>query len=140
MGKGKKFKRPSSKNSKHFQIRDTEPSPDYDLHKPIFSLKYMPYQGSCCISKCQKEKKSLILDKILKLSQSKWKEIQGSGNKKSGFEIIPHHRFKVSLPTVLTPEVTILVARYDGDGGRFAGFREKNIFHIVLVGKDLYPH
>jgi hypothetical protein len=139
MARGRKFRRPSNKSSKHFQIKDTEPSPDYDLRPPIFSLKYMPYQGHCCISKCQKGKKALILDKILKLSQSKWKEIRGFP-KKSGFETIPHHRFKVSLPATLTPEVTIEVARYDGDGGRFAGFREKDIFHIVLVGKDLYPH
>ena len=139
MAKGKELKRLHNKSSKRFQIKDTEPSPDYDLRPPIFSLKYMLYQRRCCISKCQTGKKARILDKILKLSQSKWKDIRGFP-KKSGFEPIPHHRFKVSLPAILTPEVTIEVARYDGDGGRFAGFREKDIFHIVLVGKDLYPH
>lgn len=139
MAKGKEFKRPPNKNSKRLQIKDIKPAPDYDSRKPIFSLKYMPYQKACCISKCEKGKKSLILDKILKFSQSTWSQIRQL-RKKSGFEPMPHYRFKVPLPPVLTPEVTIQVARYDGDGGRLAGFRDKDIFHIVLVGKDLYSH
>jgi len=56
-----------------------------------------------------------------------------------GFEPIPSHRFKVTLPSILTPDVSILVTRYD-KGGRMAGFREKDIYHIVLVGSDLYSH
>jgi len=140
MGKKKKgFKRPSSKSGKRFQIKETKPHVDYNSHKPIFSLRHMPYQKACCISTCEKGKKSLILDKILRLSQSTWLEIR-SFPKKFGFEPMPHYRFNVSLPPILTPEVTILVARYDGNGGRLAGFRDKDIFHIVLAGKELYSH
>ena len=139
MAKGKDFKRLTNKSGKRFKIKDIDPLPDYNSHKPIFSLKHMIYQGSCCISKCQEEKNSLILDTILRLSQSTWVQIRGF-SRNSGFEKIPRHRFKVSFPTTITPEVPILVARYDGDGGRMAGFRERDIYHIVLVGKNLYSH
>ena len=139
MGKKRGFKRPSHKSSKRFQIKAEEPTVSYNSRKPIFSLKYMPYLQDYCISRCERGKKSLILDKILKLSQSTWSEIR-SLRMRSGFEIMPRHRFSISLPSVLTPEVQILVARYDGDGGRLAGFRDKDVFHIVLAGKDLYPH
>lgn len=139
MVKRKNLKPPSNKTGKRFDVRHIEPSINYDSHNPIFSLKHMRYQGPYCISKCQEEKKSLILDTILRLSQSTWAQIR-SLSKKTGFEKIPRHRFKVSFPPNITPEVPIIVARYDGDGGRLAGFREKDIYHILLVGKDLYPH
>ncbi len=59
--------------------------------------------------------------------------------KEQGFETIPRHRFDIALPPILTPEVAILVTRYDG-GGRLAGYRDRDIYHIVLVGEDLYSH
>jgi len=138
MGKRKNLKYPNPKASKRFSI-EIEPSIDYNKLPPIFSLKHMTYQGPCCISKCEREEKSFILDTIQRLSQSTWREIRG-WKKETGFEKMPHYRFKVPLPTILTPDVAILVTRYDGQGGRIAGFREKDIFHIVLVGKDLYSH
>lgn len=139
MTKGKKLKKPTSKNTIHFKIREETPPVNYNLLKPSFSLKHMAYGGSYCISSCPNEEKSLIMDALLRLSQHTWREIRGLP-KKSGFEKIPHHRFKVSLPRIFTPEVPILVARYNGNGGRLAGYRENDIYHIVLVGRDLYSH
>ncbi len=139
MAKGKQIKRPSSKRSKRLKVKDPEPPPDYDLHKPIFSFKYMNYRRRYCISMCQNDKKSLIIDTLLRFSQLTWREIK-SLPKESGFEKMPSYRFKVGLPEILTPEVSILVARYDGEGGRLAGFRDKDIYHVVLVGTELYPH
>lgn len=139
MAKGKELKRPKYRSGKLIQFKHLEPPINYSKLPLIFSLKYMIYQGNCCISRCEKEEKSLILDTIQRLSQSTWNEIIG-WRKEIGFEKMPHHRFKVSLPNVLTPEVSILVTRYDGEGGRLAGFRERDIFHIVLAGKDLYSH
>jgi hypothetical protein len=133
------FKSPPYKSGKRVQLKNTKPSIGYDSQKPVFSLQYMPYGRSCCISRCQKNKKSRILDKILRLSQLTWAEIKKLG-KESGFETIPRDRFKVTFPPAVTPEVKILVARYDGDGGRFAGFKINDIFHVVFVGKGLYPH
>lgn len=138
MAKGKDFKKPSNRTSKRFQTENLEPLPNYDLHKPVFSLKYMRYQRDHCISKCETESKSLIIDTFLRLSQFTWSQLR-TFPKNIAFEQIPHYRFKASFPAVITPEVPVLVARYD-DGGRIAGFREKDIFHVVLAGKDLYSH
>jgi hypothetical protein len=140
MGKRKKtLQHLSNKTGKRFDIKDIKPIVNYDSRKPIFSLKHMAYKGSYCISKCQGNTKSLILDTILRLSQSTWAQIK-SFPKDTGFEKIPSDRFKVPFPPIITPEVPILVVRYDGHGGRLAGFRDKDVYHIILVGKDLYSH
>jgi hypothetical protein len=139
MAKGKNFKHPPNKTSKRIQIKELPPSVNYNLQKPIFSFKYMVYQGPCCISTRQEIRKSFIIDKLLQLSQFTWDELIRQ-RRELAFEKIPAHRFKVPLPKILTPEVTILVARYDNEGGRLAGFRDKDVFHVVLAGRDLYPH
>jgi len=138
MAKGKEFKRPTSKKSKRFKVDDLEPSPNYDLYKPIFSFRYMKYQGPCCISTRRKDKKSLIIDTLLRLSQLTWRQIINLP-REQGFEKMPIYRFNVPLPSVFTPEVPILVARYD-KSGRLAGFRNKDIYHVVLAGRNLYSH
>lgn len=139
MARRKNLKRPSLKSGKNFQIQDIEPTPiDYNKLPPLFSLKHMSYQGSYCISRCQQVEQAEILNKIQRLSQATWAEIRG-WDKKMGFEPMPPHRFQAALPSILTPDVTILVARYD-QTGRMAGFRENDVYHIVLVGRDLYSH
>jgi hypothetical protein len=138
MAKGKEFKHLKNKPSNRFQTDNLASPPNYDLHKPIFSLKHMRYQGDYCISKCERETKSLIIDTILRLSQYTWAQLK-TFPKNTAFEPIPIHRFKASFPPVVTEEVSILVARYD-NGGRIAGYREKDIFHIIIAGKDLYSH
>ena len=139
MGKKKLIRSLALKDTHHLRIKDAPPNINYDLQKPIFSLKHMKYQSTHCISKCPDEKKALILATLLRLTQKTWQDLR-SLPKKQGFEPMPHNQFKVPLPPVVTPEVTILVAQYDGDGGRLAGYRENDVYHILLVGKDLYSH
>lgn len=141
MAKGKELRKLRHKKTDHIRVGKVTAEPDYDLFKPLFSFKYINYLGDNCISRCAEEKKALILSKLLRLSQSIWQEIKKM-SKDQGFEPIPQFRFTatVPLPENLTPEATILVARYDGDGGRIAGFRDKDIYHIVLVGRNLYSH
>lgn len=138
MAKGKEFKHFQPKSGKRFKIPNLEQPTDYGKLKPSFSLKHMVYQGRCCISNCQREEKAHILETIQRLSQATWDEIMG-WKREMGFEHLPYHRFNVPLPKIFTPEETILVVRYSGPG-RIAGFREKDVYHIVLVGTDLYPH
>jgi hypothetical protein len=138
MAKGKEFKKINNRTSQRFQTENIEPTPNYDFNKPIFSLKHMRYQGDHCISKCETDIKSLIIDTLLRLSQFTWSQLK-TFPKNTAFEQLPHHRFKAPFPPIVTPEVPILVVRYD-DGGRIAGFRERDIFHVILAGKDLYSH
>ena len=139
MAKGKEFKRPPNRKTKRLKVEDSSPPPNYDLHKPVFSFKYMNYGRRCCISMFEIDKKSLVMDTLLRFSQLTWKQITNLP-RELGFEKMPPHRFTVSLPRKITPEVTILVARFDDKGGRLAGFRDKDIYHVVLAGKNLYPH
>ena len=135
----KGFRSPKNKKGKRFKIDDLTEPPNYDLSRPIFSFKHMKYQKHCCISMCGEDEKSFIIDTLLRFSQLTWREIKRLP-KQAGFEKMPSYRFKVALPKILTPEVSILVARYDGKGGRIAGFRNKDVYHVVLAGKNLYPH
>lgn len=141
MAKGRDFKKPHAKTTNRIQISDAEYPQNYDLLKPSFSFKFIRYLGQHCVSQCAEDKKALILSKLLKLSQSTWKDIRRMP-REQGFEPIPENSFLVPVPRPphITPEATILVTRYDGDGGRLAGFRDKDTYHVVLAGKDLYPH
>jgi hypothetical protein len=139
MAKRKGLKRPEHKTGNRFQVKPPERTIDYNKLPPIFSLKHMLYQGHSCISRCEQREKANIIDKIQMLSQATWNDIKGWG-KELGLEKMPRYRFKVALPANITPEVPILVTRYGNKGGRMAGFQENDIFHIVLVGKDLYSH
>jgi len=139
MSKGRDFKKPSSKKTRHFEIKESPPTPNYDLQKPIFSLRNIKYQGNYCISKCKEESKSAILDKLLRISQLTWRQIKSQSREDLGCESIPQDRFIAPFPSVVTPEVTILVFRFS-NVGRIAGYRENDIFHIVLVGPKLYKH
>ena len=139
MAKGKDFKKPYPKSSQHFQVTGIPSNIDYDLQPPVFSLKHMQYQRDYCISQCDEETKSAILEKLLKISQLTWRKIRSEPKDGLGCEQIPQHRFIASFPSTITPEVTILVFRYS-KAGRIAGYREKDMYHVLLVGPDLYKH
>ena len=137
--KGKSLKKPKSKSSKRFKVGEDAEKKDYNSMPPIFSLKYMQYGGGCCISNCEIKDRSVILDKMLMLSQIAWKQIVSQPKTGNGCESIPQFRFNKPIPRVVTPEVNILVFRYS-EAGRIAGFRVKDVYHIIMVGDDLYSH
>jgi len=113
---------------------------DYQKLKPIFSFIYMKYQGPACLSRCDQEGKASIIEKLLELSQITWEQIHNTRRQGLGYELIPINRFSVSMPPFVTPDVDKLqVFRYSSSG-RIAGIRERDIYHILLVGTSLYPH
>jgi hypothetical protein len=85
--------------------------------------------------------KSSVTDTIIRLSQLTWKEINSQPRRHGlGYEKIPQEQFIVPLPRPpVTPEVSIKVFRHS-QKGRIAGYQMMNIFHILLVGDDLYDH
>ena len=52
-----------------------------------------------------------------------------------GYERIPQKRFKIALPSSVTPEVDMMVFRFSS-AGRIAGYRINDVFHIVVVGPN----
>jgi len=140
MSKGKEFKRPLSKRSKRFKVEEQrEEKVNCDSLNPIFSFFHMPYRGSFCLTGCSQSDKTSVADKLVELSQLTWNAIISSPRTGLGFEKIPQRQFKVILPKIVTPEVTIKVFRHS-QGGRIAGFRENQIYHILAIGDDLYDH
>ena len=98
MGKGKDFKKLKNKRSKNFQVNTTIQEFDFDQFPPIFSLNHIKYLGDYCLSKCSEENKSVILYKLLRISQLTWKEIKTAHRKGLGCEQIPQHEFKAPFP------------------------------------------
>ena len=139
MSKGKEFKKPGFKSTKRFEVKKEPPKINYDNQKPIFAFYHMQYRKTNCLSQSAPMDKSTVTDKLVALSQITWKDIISSPRTGLGFEKIPQRQFKVPLPPVVTPDVTIKVFRHSV-AGRIAGFRKNDIYHILIVGDNLYDH
>ncbi|MBU4316127.1 MAG: hypothetical protein KKF30_02500 [Proteobacteria bacterium] len=139
MGKHGNFKKADIKSSKNFEIKNQD-RVDYNLKKPMFSFYHMRYGQPECLSTCEVPIKASVTNTLIRLSQFTWKDLGLNRKDALGFEIIPQKQFNVALPTPpITPEVDMMVFRHSR-GGRIAGFREDNIYHILLVGNKLYKH
>jgi hypothetical protein len=139
MGRKNRIISPQSHGSKRISIDTIPPPQKHDQDKPSFSLKYMNYGSKYCISKCEKKDKSAIIDKLLRISQSTWIQIISKSRQGQGYEIITQNEFIAQLPPVVTPEVDVMVFRYS-KAGRIAGFKDNEVYHIILVGNKLYKH
>ncbi len=129
MAKNKPFKKLATKQTPHFSIPELI---NYEIRKPAFSFHDIQYQGDLCLTKCDDTNKALIVDKLLKLSQLTWKQIDSSPKDTYGYEHIPYTKFIVTLPATVTRETTLLVFRFSHTG-RIAGYRLKDILHVVAV-------
>jgi hypothetical protein len=132
------FKNPPFSETNRFKV--DEGPVDSGNKKPIFSFLHMEYNSESCISRCNNIDKASVLSKLVELSQLTWSQIISSPKKGNGFEMIPISNFHVAMPGYVTEDVDrLLVFRYSRSG-RIAGQRERDIFHILLVGQNLYPH
>jgi hypothetical protein len=139
MAKGKNLRKIKTDKSVHFQVEE-EP-PDYGKLRPIFSFFHMRYGKNYCLSKCSRVDRSEIATALLQISQLSWDEILSVERKSFGLEHIPIKQFNAKVfPKIVTPDVQALLVFSYSHGGRMAGIRQTNIFHILLVGDDLYSH
>ncbi len=114
---------------------------DQESKKPLFSFHHTKYGGSHCLTTCENIVQSSVAVTMVRLSQLTWAEIGLEPKDGLGYEKIHRHQFKVALhlPSTITPDVPILVFRHSS-GGRIAGYKEENIYHILVIGQDLYDH
>ena len=139
MTKKNNFKKPSLQQSSRFQIN--EDPIDYGKSKPIFSFFNMRHGKKYCLSKCGPQEKSDLATLLLGLSQQTWNDIVSTHRKSFGFEHIPIKRFRTTIfPDIVTPDVRSLLVFAYSHGGRVAGLQQDNVFHILLVGNNLYDH
>jgi hypothetical protein len=137
MSKRQNLKTIKPKNTSHFDIKEPQ---NYDKLKPIFSFRHMKYGGKNCLSRCDSPSKALMVNTLLQLSQLTWSEISSTSKESHGKENIPIEQFKMSLPHIVTPDVKSLMVFRFSKSGRMAGIRHNDIYHILIVGADLYKH
>lgn len=137
-----KRKRLQAQEKSGSKYRDPdEPVPDYNSKNPIFSFVHMKYRGEYCVTNCEHKEGYAFLHHLVKISQLTWKEIISSGRKELGYEHIPIRQFHpTTVPSIITEDVTNLVVFAYSHGGRMAGIRDRDTFHIVFVGENLYDH
>ena len=109
---------------------------------PIFSFIFLA--KNCSLKKCDKDKKSALLDRLAKLSTISWDIIDTSHRHSFGYEKIPHEIITCDIPNNITSDTKLIAFRYV-DNLPFVGFRDINIkglFHIVFIDVDfkLYNH
>lgn len=137
MTKRQNLKTIKAKNTSRFQ---TSKPPDYDKLPPIFSFHHMDYGGKNCLSRSGGVFKASIISTLLQLSQQIWSQILSTRKETLGKENIPVKQFKVHLPRIVTPDVKSLMVFRLSESERMAGIRHNDIYHILIVGSNLYNH
>lgn len=107
---------------------------------PIFSLHYL--DPDYCISKCERDEKVALIDKLRELSQLTWRQLELASRHGLGYEFITRSAIRGRVPEHFTEDVDRFIAfRFDGMKP-MVGHREKEIFHLIWVdrGFSLYDH
>lgn len=122
------------------RIKPTLDTTRYDeIDYPVFCLKNL--QKDYSIQNLNKDHKSALMVRLHQLSQKKWVEIQHAHRHGFGSEKISQNSIHPGLPTIVTPDVTLLSLRYLGKHP-FVGFRSGCIFHLLFVDHNfsVYDH
>ena len=140
MAKKQNLKTIQAKDTSRFQTDKLLKIPDYDSLPPIFSFHHMEYGGKNCLSRSDNAFKASTMSTLLRLSQQVWSQILSTRKETLGKENIPVKQFKVKLPRIVTPEVKSLIVFRLSKSERMAGIRHNDIYHILIVGSNLYKH
>lgn len=104
-----------------------------EINYPIFCFKHLQ-------TKPKQDYKFYadFVERLKKLCNLSWKEIDISQRHGFGTEKIDIKQLKPQLPNFVTPDVTDLtIFRANGDNRPFLGLRKNNIFHIIFLRKAL---
>ncbi len=111
-----------------------------DLDYPIFCFKHLHKHHN--LDKCEESEKKSLIEKIVKLSQLSWADIQNAHRHGLGSEKIAISSIKPSRPSFLTDDVKFLLSlRFDGMKAML-GHRNRFIFHVLFIDRDftVYDH
>jgi hypothetical protein len=91
---------------------------------------------------CQQRGKAAFADTLDRLSQLSWSELRLSPRHGLGYEQIPRHALRASLPSHLTEDVQRLIAFRFAGNAPMVGYRVQAIFYILWLDRDftLYDH
>lgn len=110
---------------------------------PVFCFKHLQRHS---YNECKDPKFFInFLERLQKLGELGWKEIDRSNRHSFGYEKIPVSSIKPrSKPSILTEDVEELtVFRANGDNRPFLGIRLNDTFQIIFIESefgDIYDH
>lgn len=116
----------------------SEEMEDYDLHPPIFSLRYLQKNYDL---EGMSDFKVAFFDQAIKLSQLSWKQLNQAHRHGLGYEKIKKEAIHAPMPDFIKPDVNLIAFRFCGKAP-MVGFRDKSTFYILWfdAGFDLYDH
>lgn len=112
---------------------------DFNKERPAFCLRFV--ESDWCITLCDKDDKAAFADRIRKLSSMTWDQILGADRHGFGREKISQQAIRATLPSHVTPDVTLVALRFSGLKP-MVGYRIDDMFRIVWFDRDysLYDH
>ena len=126
------------KEAQHNKIKIPN-SNNTEIDYPVFCFRYLQTKP-----KKDFEFYADFIERLKKLCNLSWNEINVSPRHGFGTEKIPVNQIKPALPAFVTPDVTDLtVFRANGDNRPFLGLRMGNVFHIIFLEEkfgDVYDH
>jgi hypothetical protein len=135
-----KIKQPKPNKGKKFKLHeDTKKSSQQE--RPLFSFEFLHHDARYSLSACTTEEKSKFIEKIVRLSQLTWAEIQSSGKHQLGIEKIPANQIKANLHPEADSRRDYLAFRCVGKAP-MVGYRVRRIFYILWIDRNftLYKH
>ena len=123
---------------KKFKLPETIEMPDYDY--PIFCFRHLHPDHN--LDGCTNDEKKSLIEKIVKLSQLSWLDMQNTQRHGLGTEKILISSIKPKCPDFITDDVTYLLAlRFDGRKP-ILGHRDRFVFHVIFIDNkfSVYNH
>ena len=110
-------------------------------HKhPIFCFKFIHRDYG--LSQCVQDEKIAFLEQMFRLSQLTWQQIEQTQKHGLGSEKIAISSLHAQCPSIVTEDVTFLLALRFLGNAPFVGYRDRFILHILFIDRafTLYDH
>lgn len=134
----------SKKIKKPFIDTSVSLSKKSEVTYPIFCFKHFQKTS---IENCTQTQLFSFIDRLQRLAELGWNEINKGGRHNYGWEHLPVSSIKCKLPQFVTPEVAkVMVFRYNSANNPFIAIRsesERNLLHILLIEAnfgEVYDH
>jgi hypothetical protein len=108
---------------------------------PIFSLHLMG-GDKYSLANCEVNDKAHFADALYKRARLTWADLRRAQAHGLGFETIPRHRIKATIPSAVTDDVNSFVVFRCIAEAPMVGYRDGAIFHVLWIDRDftLYNH
>lgn len=105
----------------------------YHHKHPIFCFKYIHKEFD--LEKCTADEKVAFIEQVCRLSQLSWQDIEYTQRHGLGTEKISVSSLGAKCPSIVTDEVTHLLAlRFIGKMP-FLGYRDRFLLHVLFIDR-----